>query len=111
MHVSELYTCDINGLPKTHFFNETAYWRVKIVDNAGNPVSGATVTTTVTQPGISPATKTGTTGVDGVASFQYGLNRNSKIGTWPITVTNVTKTGWTYNAAANVVTTITFQVP
>lgn len=48
MHVADIWTCDSAGNPKTIFIrgnHDDIYWKVKIVDAGGSPVSGVSVTT------------------------------------------------------------------
>lgn len=75
---------------------------VRVVDAKGMPVSGATVTGQWT--GTMPGTATGTTGTDG--SIRLGSPRTRATGplTFTFTITGVSKSGATYNAAANVET-------
>ena len=112
MHVQDIWTCDSAGVPKTVFIaGSYIYWKVKIVDASGNPVSGAAVTTHTTKADGSGYDQSQTTGADGIASFSKKTLTGDPKGTWTIAVTNVTKTGWTYNAGANVKTqtTLTLQ--
>ena len=112
MHVAELWTCTAAGAPSDYFVRpEDPYWKVKIVDANGAAVSGASVTTNVYKPnGSLWVTKTGTTGADGYVTLTANILNNSPLGTYRITVTGVTKSGWTYNAAANVISEDTFNV-
>ncbi len=71
---------------------------VTIKDTNGANVSGALVY--VTWSGAYSANKTGTTGTAGTVTF----TSNRGTGTFTITVTNVTKTGYTYNSALNIKT-------
>jgi hypothetical protein len=111
MHVQALYTTDINGNPQTTFIHgNPVYYRAQIVDQNGSPVSGATVTTQVYRPDGSlwQSNKTGITDASGWATFSLGTVNNSPLGTYTINITNVTKTGATYNPAANVTSSTTF---
>jgi|GEM_PF-5210098 len=109
MHVADMLTTDINGNPKPGFLRgEKIYWRVKIVDQAGNPVSGASVTTNLVKPnGTVWTTLTSSTDAGGWALFNKGTLNNSATGTYTINVTGVTKTGVSYDSGANVVSSIT----
>jgi hypothetical protein len=104
MHVADILTTDINGNPQTIFVvGDKIYWRVKIVDQNGGAVSGASVTTELIKPnGVLWTTLTSTTGADGWALFNKSTLSNSPTGTYTINVTGVTQTGATYNPAANV---------
>lgn len=111
MHVQDIFTTDVNGTPKTTFIagTDTIYWRVQIVDQNGVPVSGAAVVTQLLNPsGGTWATQTQTTNASGWALFNKSTQNNNANGTYTINVTNVTKTGATYNPAANVKSSTTF---
>jgi hypothetical protein len=111
MHVLDIWTTDEAGAPKTTFARgETLYWHVKIVDQNGNPVSGATVITHTTKPNGSGYDQSATTGADGVAHFSKKTSGGDSLGIWTIAVTNVTKTGATYNPGANVKSSTTFTL-
>lgn len=100
-------------LPKLHVANialsvqrygSTKYARalatVTIVDENGSPVSGATVTVKLTSPftGTASANTNSAGQVTFVTSWVYGG------GTFTVQVTNVAKSGWTYDSSANVET-------
>lgn len=110
MHVDDILTTDANGSPQGTFSRGgTVYWRVKIVDQAAAVVSGASVTTEALLPsGGVWTTLTSTTGSDGWAVFSKKSNRNQATGTYTVRVTNVTKSGATYDANANLKTSTTF---
>lgn len=113
IHVADIWTCDGNGNAKGTFVRpETVYWKVKIVDASGNPVSGVTVTTELYRPGSSSVwtTKSGTTDAAGIATMNIGLVNNSATGTYTIKISAVTKSGWSYDSAANVKSQTTFIV-
>ena len=88
--------------------NYTVAMVVTIVDENGSPVSGATVDLSLDVPGGGTATGSGTTGSNGTATFTY---RSKNTGTYVATVTNVSHSSYTYNPAANVVTSASLQVP
>lgn len=102
MHAAGIWTCDANGNPQT-IFAKGAYfhWRVKIVDQSGNDVPGAAVTTHVTKANGGGYDQGAVTGADGVALFSKKTNGGDPAGTWTITIVNVAKTGWIYDAGAN----------
>ncbi len=112
MHVFDIYTTDVNGTLKTVFIaGDTVYWRVKIVDQSGNPVSGAAVTTELHKPdGSVWNTQTHSTGADGWVIMQKSTASGSPVGIYTLNVTNVTKTGATYDPAANVKSSTTFTL-
>ncbi len=70
---------------------------VKITDTAGNPISGATVSGSFNS--VVSGTATATSDANGNAVLSS--RRSRKNGTVTFTVTNVTKSGTTYDAAAN----------
>jgi hypothetical protein len=75
---------------------------VTIRDNLGNPVSGATVTGNFTGT-FNESGKTATTNSSGVATLQTIATASGKPSV-TFCVTNVTKSGLTYNSAGNTVT-------
>jgi Malectin domain/PA14 domain/Kelch motif/Glucose / Sorbosone dehydrogenase len=109
-HVSELLTTNSAGTPTATFSRGgTLYWRARILDQSGQPESGAAVTTTVLRPGGGVlASHTQSTAGTGWALFSRKLP--SSTGTYTIRVDQVAKTGTTYNASANVVSSVTFRV-
>src|SRR6185436_19938933 len=112
MHVAALLTTDVNNTPKDVFLaGETLYWRARIVDQTGSPVSGATVSTKLTRAdgSVSPA-YTAATNADGWAFFSQTTAPTWPTGTYSVQVTNVTKTGVTYDPSQNVGTPHTFTV-
>jgi hypothetical protein len=110
MHVYDIYTTNANGNPQSTFIRrDTVYWRARIVDQSGNPVSGAAVTFVLYRPdGNQWSTKTATTGADGWALSNIGTVNSSPLGTYIINITNVTKSGATYNPGANLKSSTTF---
>ena len=94
MHVSEVSV------------TKQAFWRfyqgvaqVRIVDAGGSPVGDATVNGTWS--GAVSGSAEITTGSDGYATSYSNWTRSD--GTFTFCVDNVTKSGWVYNEAANVV--------
>jgi hypothetical protein len=81
---------------------------VTIQDANGAAVAGATVTVDITLPNGNHVIRTKTTNTNGRASV---LVRSSLTGAYTFTVTNVTKTAWTYDPAANAETSDTITVP
>ena len=73
---------------------------VTVVDPNGQPVSGATVSGTFT--GDSSGTASGVTNISGQVTLTSAVAKNGAL--WTFCVDNVTKTGWTYNPAANIET-------
>jgi serine protease len=96
MHVSS-----IEVWRQSWWFFRRGAARVTIVDQNNNPVSGATVYGDFTGP--TSGSRSGSTDSNGqvtlVSSYSWGAS-----GEWCFEVTNVTKSGWTYDSAANAVT-------
>ena len=67
---------------------------------SGATVSGAVVSATWTKPGGATVTQTATTGSSGIARFSTTGGR----GTYTLTVGNISKTGYTFDAANSVLT-------
>jgi len=80
---------------------------VTIYDNAGSPVTGATVYMDITYPGGSVLSVSAVTSDNGIATYQ--INRPAK-GTYTVTVTNVTHATLTYDPSANKETTDSYTV-
>jgi uncharacterized protein YfaS (alpha-2-macroglobulin family) len=112
MHVAELWICNQSGTPQTTFVRPNdPYWKVKIVDQSGNPVSGVSVSCDCLKPnGTLWNTRTATTGADGYATMSENILNNSTTGTYTVNMASATKSGWTYNAAANAISSTTFLV-
>jgi serine protease len=79
-----------------------------ILDEAGQPVSGATVYLDTTLPDGSIQSFSGTTDTDGTVTFEV---KSRLTGTYTSTVTNVAKDGWTYDSANNYETSQSLTVP
>jgi hypothetical protein len=96
MHVSS-----IDVWRQSWWFFRRGAATVTVVDQNNNPVSGATVYGDFTGP--TSGSKSGSTDSNGqvtfVSSYTWGAS-----GEWCFEVTNVTKSGWTYDSAANEVT-------
>jgi len=112
MHVDDIYTTDVSGNLQSVFVAAcTIYYRVKIVDAWGAPVSGATVSTALVRPdGQQWTTRTATTGAEGWALFNQVATKRQVKGTYTINVTNVTKNLATYDRDANLKTSTTFTL-
>jgi hypothetical protein len=112
IHVAALLTTDVNNTPKDVFLaGETLYWRARIVDQGGSPVSGATVSTKLTRAdgSVSPIYNA-VTNADGWAFFSQATTTSWPKGAYSVQVTNVAKTGTTYDPAQNVGTPHAFTV-
>ena len=81
---------------------------VTIVDGAGNPVNGATVSGSWS--GLTTDTDSETTNAEGHATLNSDQVKNAA-GTFTFTVDAVSLTGWTYDQAANVETSDSITVP
>ena len=88
--------------------NVYVYTEVTIQDSNADPVPGATVSLTTTQPDGKVVSDIGTTGEDGSVTFKL---KSDLKGTYTSAVTTVGKEGWDYDAAANEETTKTLTVP
>jgi len=73
---------------------------VTVRDSSGAAVSGAVVSATWTNPGGATAAQTVTTDSTGIARFSTTGGR----GTYTLTVGNIAKTGYTFDAANSVLT-------
>ncbi len=74
---------------------------VQVYNQSGSPVASARVYVTFSGP--NSGTKNALTNSSGNATFTTSYVRNPS-GEWCFTVTNVTKSGWTYDSGSNVVT-------
>jgi len=81
---------------------------VRIVDADGQPVSGATVHMDTELPGGTVRSQTGTTQAQGVA---WSFVLSGEPGTYTSTVTDVTRSGWIYDSAADEETSDSLAVP
>jgi serine protease len=81
---------------------------VTIVDNNGSPVRSATVSGSWS--GLTSGSSSGTTGKTGTVKLTSKSVRNAH-GTFTFTVTSVSRSGYTYDSAANVETSDSITVP
>jgi PKD repeat protein len=88
----------INLSGKLQGSKATITGNVAVVDGAGTAVGGAVVSVTWAKPGGSTVTQTGTTGANGIAKFSTSGSR----GTYTLTVNNITRSGYTFDAAHSV---------
>jgi hypothetical protein len=109
-HVSDLLTTNSAGTPTATFKrSSTVYWRARILDQSGQPVSGAAVTTTLLKPGGAVlVSQTRPTASTGWALFSQKLP--STTGTYTIRVAQVAKSGTTYDPSRNALSSVTFKV-
>ena len=103
MHVT---TINMSSKQRRDTFFITA--QVVIQDGAANPVPGATVAHTFTLPDGSTLTNTGVTGDDGATKFKV---RSNLTGQYESAVTSISKTGWVYDPASNLETSVILTVP
>jgi subtilisin family serine protease len=80
---------------------------VTIKDQYANPVNAATVSVQWTMPGDKTTNQQDVTGTTGVATFSV----TSKAGAYQICVTDVVKSGWTYDPNQNVKTCENITAP
>jgi PKD repeat protein len=78
----------------------TVSGQVVVRDAANTAVSGVTVNVIWRKPDGTSVTQTATTGSSGTVSFSTSGNR----GTYTMTVTNITKSSYTFNSAGSVLT-------
>ncbi len=97
-----VHVSDITVSRKVAGPNNNGLAWVTIVDQSGTPMADATVSGYFSAP--SSAIKTGLTGADGVASLT-GDKTKSPPADFCFTVTDVSLSGYTYDAGANLVTT------
>ncbi|NUM47534.1 MAG: Ig-like domain-containing protein, partial [Anaerolineales bacterium] len=96
MHVSDI-AMSVGTTGSNRNFGQAV---VTIVDPNNVPVSGATVFGTFS--GDSSGAVSGVTNANGQVTLTSPVKKNGV--NWTFCVTNVTKSGWTYNAGANVET-------
>ena len=102
MHVSAISMWYDTGGP-----NYFIYTMVTIVDRNSVSVPEATVYLVTTLPGGSTVSDSGSTNGEGSVTFKL---RSKQAGTYISTVTNVEKSGWTYDPNANIETSKTQEV-
>jgi PKD repeat protein len=95
---SVLRSTAINLTAKLSRATVTTTGQVPVKNGSNAAVSGATVSIRWTKPGGATATQSATTGGNGVATFTTSGNG----GTYTLTVTNITKTGYTFDPANSV---------
>jgi YVTN family beta-propeller protein len=111
LHVANIFTTDAGGNPKSAFTRgQTVFWRVLIVDQNNSPVSSASVKSDVFRGTVLFGSSTTSTNTSGAALQSVTTRNNTTKGTYTIRVSTVTKTGATYNAAANTVSSTTFTI-
>jgi PKD repeat protein len=93
-----LRSTTINLTAKLSRSKVTASGQVTVRDGSNATVSGATVSIRWTKPGGATATQSATTGSNGVATFTTSGNG----GTYTLSVTNITKAGYTFDKANSV---------
>lgn len=102
MHVSDIAMSYSNAGP-----NYYAIATVTIVDAGNAPVEGAAVYGTFS--GATSDSVSGVTGADGKVTLTSSKKKNG--GTWTFCVEDVVKSGWTYDAGANVETCDSITAP
>jgi PKD repeat protein len=107
--VPTLYVFDIAMTGKRAGPNRNATATVTIHEVGDVPVAGATVSGTWTYPGGSTTSASGVTLADGTIIFTSAKVKSA--GTFTFTVTDVDKSGYTYDPALNVMTSGSIDVP
>lgn len=108
IHVASIDTTTASGSVDTLFRRrDTVFWRVRVVDQDGDPIADASVQTDLTLGNTPIVRLNATTGADGVARFSRSAQSDAP-GTYRIAVTAVSSGGATYDAAANVETSTTY---
>ena len=102
MHVANI---DMSWSTQGPFYR--AHAAITIVDDYDLPVEGASVYGSWS--GAYVGDVSGTTTTDGTVTLDSGKIKNG--GTFTITVTDVVKSGWTYDPAKNVETSDTITCP
>jgi hypothetical protein len=101
----EAYISDIAMSSTSSKGRKTGIATITVLDDLGNPVSGATVD--VTWTGTYAAVDSGSTDTAGTIVFQTSANKGGV--TYTITVDNVTADGLAYNSSLNLETTDTIS--
>jgi hypothetical protein len=105
-----MHVADIAMSLKNAGVNYNGVATVTIVNTAGAPVAGATVS--AKWSGATSDSDVGTTDAAGQITLQSDkLKKPSSGTTFTVTVTNVTNSGWTYDPAGNVETSDSIAVP
>lgn len=103
----DMWTSSIDMTLSTQGPWKTVNAQVRIVDETGASVSGATVS--IAWSGLVSGTGSATTDSGGIAAFVSPRTKNS--GTITLTVTNVSKAGFDYVPASNVETSDNLSIP
>ncbi|HVM44605.1 MAG TPA: MG2 domain-containing protein [Candidatus Thermoplasmatota archaeon] len=113
VHVSAMATFK-SGVAATSFKKgtDTVEVRTTVRDHDNNLVAGgaSVVVEFLDDRGDVQSTSNTTTDASGVASATYPLPQNARTGQWTARVTVVSGTHLVYNSAANVVSSVNFQV-
>ena len=88
--------------------NYIIYTKVPILDENNQPVQDATVYLETSLPDGTVQSFSGTTDSEGTVTFSL---RSKLTGTYTSTVTDVVKSGWTYDSASNIETSESLTVP
>lgn len=95
---TQLRSAAINLSAKLRNGVVTVTGTVSVKDQTGASVAGATTAVTWQLPGGSTQSRVATTGANGTASFSATGSR----GTYTLTVTNITKSGYTFDRTNSV---------
>jgi len=98
--VNVVRSSNINLTATRRLNTVTATGKVTVKNQAGAIMQGATVSATWTLPNGTTKSQTATTNSSGIATFSVKSNR----GTYSLKVTNITKTGYTFDEGNSVLT-------
>jgi hypothetical protein len=105
-------TCTTNALHVTNIspsiVNNSVRASVTVADGSGAAIRGVAVTVNITKPGGAQVAQTKNTNAAGVATFSIPARTP---GTYSFAVTNVAKTGYTYDSSANTETSDSISFP
>ncbi len=112
VNVNLIYVSDITMTYQLKGSKYHIYTDVTVSDRLGKPVSGATVTLSITLPNNETTQLTAKTGNDGIANFELTVPKKKQYeGTYKAIVVNVDKKGYLYNPNFNVKTEETLTIP
>jgi hypothetical protein len=116
MHVADIFTTEATfHTPQPSFTRGgQIFWKVIVLDKHDLPVPAAPVTVEVLRPdGSVLATQTVATGSDGSVLFIQNIEAQEPSGTYTLRVVDITNQDFqaaTYDSAANIKTSVTFEV-
>lgn len=98
-----LRASNINMWYQTLFNLRRIYTKVTVLNQNNSALSGANVSIVITYPNAQTATGSGSTASDGTITFQTSYT--SQKGTYKANITNISKSGYTYDVANSKTTT------